>query len=270
MARTLEEIQLEIISEKNTHVELNSLNSTSKTAIWRLWIYIISMAHFILETLFDRHKEEVNERLNVGRYGTAEWFAGLVREFQKDDTLTVIDNKITYSIIDAAKKIITRVAIIEASNSTLTIKVAKGDANDVTKATALTTTELQQLESYLEQTKPCGVALEVNSLNADRLILSGCTVYFNAIFNPAEIKANVEAKLLEYMQTLRFDGKVLKSEVVDYIQTVQGVNDITITNLYLRQGANDVEVVRSEYTLSGYLNEDDVDKFADNITYVPE
>ena len=36
MARTIEQIQNEILKAKETELSLNGLNSTSKVAIWRL------------------------------------------------------------------------------------------------------------------------------------------------------------------------------------------------------------------------------------------
>lgn len=65
MARTIEEIQAEIYREKENYEELNELNSTSKTALWRLWIYIVAVAIWSLEKLFDLHRADINERIRV-------------------------------------------------------------------------------------------------------------------------------------------------------------------------------------------------------------
>ena len=44
MARSIQEIQTLIYQAKAQEPALNELNSTSKVAIWRLWVYIISVA----------------------------------------------------------------------------------------------------------------------------------------------------------------------------------------------------------------------------------
>ena len=44
MARTIQEIQTLILQAKAQEPALNELNSTSKVAIWRLWVYIIAVA----------------------------------------------------------------------------------------------------------------------------------------------------------------------------------------------------------------------------------
>uniref|UniRef100_UPI00160CC53A hypothetical protein n=1 Tax=Ornithobacterium rhinotracheale TaxID=28251 RepID=UPI00160CC53A len=74
MARTIEEIQAEIYREKENHEALNELNSTSKTALWRLWIYIVSVAIWSLEKIFDRHRAEIDERIRVQKNFRLPWY----------------------------------------------------------------------------------------------------------------------------------------------------------------------------------------------------
>lgn len=52
MSRTLPEIQASIFKTKASLEELNGLTSTSKTAIWRLWVYIMAFCIYTLERLF--------------------------------------------------------------------------------------------------------------------------------------------------------------------------------------------------------------------------
>ncbi|WP_028888352.1 hypothetical protein [Tenacibaculum ovolyticum] len=55
MARTIAEIQQEILVEKEKHSELSALTSTSKTAIWRLWVYVVSTAIWLHEKIVERN-----------------------------------------------------------------------------------------------------------------------------------------------------------------------------------------------------------------------
>ena len=73
MARTILEILDDIITEKETHAELDNLQpkpdnsqtflddltTTSKVAIWRLWAFTTAVAIFAHEKIFDSHKLEV-------------------------------------------------------------------------------------------------------------------------------------------------------------------------------------------------------------------
>lgn len=61
MARTVEQIQNEILKAKETEASLNGLNSTSKVAIWRLWVYITAFVIWTLEKIFDEYKKEVSK-----------------------------------------------------------------------------------------------------------------------------------------------------------------------------------------------------------------
>ena len=60
MARTVETIYADLLARKEADTNLNELSSTSKTAIWRLWIYIVAYATNVLEMLFDSHATEVS------------------------------------------------------------------------------------------------------------------------------------------------------------------------------------------------------------------
>ncbi|MGV4333172.1 nucleotidyltransferase, partial [Ornithobacterium rhinotracheale] len=82
MARSIEEIQQQIYQEKANHEELNELNSTSKTALWRLWIYIVSVAIWSLEKIFDLHRAEIDERLRQLKPHTARWYRNKALAFQ--------------------------------------------------------------------------------------------------------------------------------------------------------------------------------------------
>ncbi len=55
MARTIAEIQQEILLEKEKYSELSALTSTSKTAIWRLWVYIVATAIWLHEKIVDKN-----------------------------------------------------------------------------------------------------------------------------------------------------------------------------------------------------------------------
>lgn len=82
MARSIQDIQQEIYQAKENEPALNELNSTSKTAIWRLMIYIVSVAIWSLEKLFDLHKKEVDERLSELKPHTARWYRNKALAFQ--------------------------------------------------------------------------------------------------------------------------------------------------------------------------------------------
>ncbi|MFK7000199.1 hypothetical protein [Flavobacterium oreochromis] len=55
MARTIAEIQNEILEQKKDTISLNKLNNESKTSIWKLWINIVATAIWIHEKIVERN-----------------------------------------------------------------------------------------------------------------------------------------------------------------------------------------------------------------------
>ena len=82
MARTIQEIQQIIYNAKEREDALNGLNSNSRVAIWRLWVYIISVAIWSLEKLFDLHRTDIDKRLTELKPHTARWYRSKALAFQ--------------------------------------------------------------------------------------------------------------------------------------------------------------------------------------------
>jgi len=74
MARSIEQINNEIIKAKESEPALVGLTSTSKVAIWRLWAYITAFVIYTLELIFDQHKAEVLDALTQLKPHTARWY----------------------------------------------------------------------------------------------------------------------------------------------------------------------------------------------------
>ena len=62
MARTIAEIQGEMIAQKEVTPELDGLTSNSSTAIWRLLFYICAVAIKVVEDLFEVHDAQIEIR----------------------------------------------------------------------------------------------------------------------------------------------------------------------------------------------------------------
>ncbi len=67
MARTIAEIQNEILDEKNKQSSLNELNNSSRTSIWRLWINIVATAIWV-------HEKIVEKNALISRPHTLNWY----------------------------------------------------------------------------------------------------------------------------------------------------------------------------------------------------
>jgi hypothetical protein len=67
MARTIAEIQDEILVEKGKQTSLNGLTNTSKTSVWKLWINIVATAIWV-------HEKIVEKNALISRPHTLNWY----------------------------------------------------------------------------------------------------------------------------------------------------------------------------------------------------
>lgn len=252
MARTIIEIQTEIIAAKNADSELSGLTSTSQTAIWRLWTYIVAVSHFVLESLWDIFKVEIETLVASRRLGTPSWYIETSFDFQIDDSL---NEDGSYAIIDEAKKIITRASFKENDiESVLVLKVAKGT---ITAPTALSPTELTQFRSYINKLKFAGTKISIVSLNAD-LLRGNIKIYYDGIFNPNVITTDIQDAIKAYLFELPFDGVLITNELIERIRNVAGVLDCEIVNLRGVQGVVEYPIARTYETQAGYIQLDEL------------
>src|SRR5437868_786059 len=109
MARTVKEIEDEIISSVAADETLKTrLDSTSATALWRLYAYVFAFAANILERLYDTLLSEINELISKLKPHTIRWYAEKVKAFQygfplPPDTDVYDNSLVIQSLIDASK-----------------------------------------------------------------------------------------------------------------------------------------------------------------------
>ena len=179
MARSIQDIQQLIYAQKAQEPALASLNSTSKVAMWRLWVYIISVAIWSLEKLFDLHRKDINKRLTELKPHTARWYRSKALAFQYGFGLSFDSDKynnqwLTEEQIEASK-IIKYSAVVESKNEgRLIVKIA-GEQGDTLQP--ITDAQRQSFEAYLQEIKDAGVRLSVVNYQPDILHLQMKIIY---------------------------------------------------------------------------------------------
>lgn len=230
MARTITEIQDDIISRISATAGLAELNSTSKTAVWRMWTYIVAVTVWALENLFDVHRNEVNTLINEKAPHSLRWYANKSKDFQYGAELVheedYYDNSNRSEEDVAAQKIIAFSAVVEQEKG-LRIKVARVRNDDLD---ALEPGQLEAFVEYMSRIKDAGVnPLVIESRPADRLRLS-----LNIYYNPLVLDSTgarldgtdpdpVGKKVREYLKNLPFNGTMVLAYLVDALQQVDGV-----------------------------------------------
>lgn len=267
MARTITEIHGELLAAKEADPRLAALDSPSQFAIWRLWLYVVAVAIWTHEQLFDRHKKEVEAQIARNVFGSAEWFVLKTLEFQYGDDL-IRDERggLRYATISAEKRIVSQAAITTASEVTsAVIKVAKKDAA-TGDPTQLTPDELVAVRGYINRLQPPGSYILVNTLPADILKLS-LSIYYNPLLDPESLKTTIETTVTHYLNNLPFNGKILRSKIVDIVLAVEGVEDVVIP-LFEAKASGGVfqEIPRFYIPAAGYVKIDSGHPLKDHMT----
>ena len=242
MARTIQEIQELIYQAKAQEPALNELNSTSKVAIWRLWVYIIAVAIWSLEKLFDLHRADIDKRLAELKPHTARWYRSKALAFQYGfDLLTDCDKfnntGHTEEQIEASK-IVKYSAVVESPNEgRLIVKIA-GEQGE--QLQPITDAQKQAFEAYLQEIKDAGVRLSVVNYQPDVLHLQ-----MKIIYDPLVLDSNgqsiihatkpVEDTVKSYLKRLPFNGELVLAHLIDALQQAEGVK---IPHLVLAQSKN--------------------------------
>jgi hypothetical protein len=277
MARTVAQIKQSLLDAKNADPTLSTLTSTSQTAKWNLYYFIVASCIAIFEQLQDIFKTELETIASTAAPSTPQWTRNKVLKYQKGDVaqLNTTTYVIEYPIINTANQILTRCAVITAPNRTVLIKVAKSDP-----PTPVSVGELAELQSYVETFNPAGIAFTLINENSDKMEVAA-TIYYNGQYS-AVISTNVVAALNSYMANLPFNGVISTQAVVDAIQAVEGVISVSLARILVRKhsvayGAGvtlynlstGVDAVQYQ-TIAGYVVQETTatHTFADTLSYI--
>ncbi|MFC0344060.1 nucleotidyltransferase [Epilithonimonas hispanica] len=279
MARSVDVIYADLLAKKEADENLNALSSTSKVAIWRLWLWIFAYGSFILETIFDTHKAEVSEALTQLKPHTLRWYRNKVLQFQFCFDLIedsdVFDNGSATDEEIEASKIIKYSAVTESTTeSRLIVKIATEDANGV--LAPIPDEVYPSFSAYMEEIKDAGVKITVINYLPDILRLQ-MQIYYDPLLLTADgvyIRTGrkpVEDALNEFMKELPFNGELILASLVDKLQVTEGVKIPHLVNAQSKWiGAGGISygnfenIAVKKIPTSGYFQ---IENF-DNITYV--
>jgi len=188
--RTIEEIQTQIIEIKEAQTELKVLNSTSKTSIWRMFIYIVAVTIHKLEKLWNDFKIEINTQISEGKIHSKDWYRQKALDFQYGfpviEGTDKFDNTGKTEEEIEASKIIKQAACIKLMSGSgqgiLRVKVAKASNNSANSQLAkLSDEELSALNNYYQKyAVDAGTQLKVTSSKPDDLLLE-LDIYYNPL-----------------------------------------------------------------------------------------
>lgn len=234
---------------------LTDLNSPSKVAHWRLFLWIVAFGQWWHEKLWDTFLSNVMAIIAKWRPGTMRWYQEQAFIFQYGYELdyNMTERKYEYATNDDAAKIVKYCAVNKV-NGILRIKVA-GDNNGT--PVALNNAQLAALNAfYFVWGYP--VKYTCVSFNADLLKIYGIVKY-DPLADAAAVQPLVEAAINAYLKGLKFDGRFIISDLRDKVRAVPGVVDFTQIQVWTKYGLLAYQSVVDEYpTYAGYAEIDSV------------
>lgn len=234
MARTIAEIKDSMTADlmRNPDVaraygfEVGAAFSShfSRVSVESLLFYIVACAVWTLENLFDRHKADVEARIEEILPHRPKWYRDKVLAFMKGRTLVpdtdYYDTEgMSEGDIGAARVVKYAAAAENADSSILTVKVA-GEQGGIRQPLDKETEG--QLAAYIAEVKDAGVRVNLVNLPPDTFDCE-VDVYYDAVMSSAQVKARCEEAVRDYIENLPFNGEYTNMALVDRLQGIEGV-----------------------------------------------
>lgn len=230
MARTIDEINQGMVTAIENDERLAGLTSTSKVAIWRLMVYVVAVAVWTLEKLFDLHKAEVDATVRDLKPHSLRWYRVKSLGFQYGYPLVtdsdVYDNTALTDEQVAVSRVIKYCAVGEASGEArLVVKIATEAGGELSP---IAPEVLESFKHYMAEIKDAGVPITVINYLPDRLYLT-ITVYYDPLVlnadgtNIIDGTKPVDDAIKAYLKELPFNGTLVLAYLVDRLQAIPGV-----------------------------------------------
>lgn len=278
MAREIKQIYEEMIQEKESMATLSALQpnissyqallsdltTQSKVAVWRLIFFVVAVAIWTVEKLYDEHSGSVDKKISEMTPGTLFWYQKIAKDFQMAHVLVWNNEKLKYEYysVDEAAKIVKLCAVSEGAGY-LTVKLAKLNASGLPEK--LEAYELNAFKSYFESVKYAGVIVNYISDDADKIRLK-----LKVYYNPSIL--NVDGSLLldsskfpvidavnDYLRLMPFNGVFNVTSLIDALQQVEGVVNPLFVSASAQYGLHPFSPVVDYYrSNAGYIVHDEI------------
>jgi hypothetical protein len=231
-------------------------NSFSAVSIESILFFIVAACCHVMEALFDRHRQDVDDKISRAVVASVPWYYKIARQFQYGDAL-VFDEATSqwrYQTVDEKKRVVRYVAVRDRGTSVQVL--ASGEKDGMPDP--LSNEILTAFKQYMNRVKIAGVVLNVRSLSADSIQVRA-TVQVDPLILSANGTRNgdgakpVEDAINAYLRGITYGGTFNKTRLVDAIQAVEGVVDVTLAEC-LYKAASDADfrpVAGNNYTAVG-------------------
>lgn len=211
----------------------------SAVSLESIWFSIVAAAIYVLETLFDAFKEDVDAKIAQAVVASIPWYHKISLEFQYGDEL-VFDEKtqgFVYPEIDSTKQIVKFAACRDLGGM---VYVLASKDNGSGSPAALSADELSAFASYLRERKPAGVLLQAASFAPDQVQVVMTVQYNPQVIGPdGRLIAQpgvypVEDAINAYLNGIVYGGALNKTKLVDAVQAAPGVIDVVLGSVSVK------------------------------------
>lgn len=231
--------------------EMEWESQVSSVGIINLLLYIVAVAQYATEWMFEQFKADVEKRIDAALPGTISWYWNKVMNFQYGTDLNQYGN---YNLIDPSRMIISHCSVLEVYNGIM-VKVNKGDDFDV-----LDEKEKNALAAYLNRIKFAGTAVSVYSYQPDDLNLE-IKIWRNPLVlndDGSAVSGDgrnlIEEAVKKYLDGIVYGGRFNKTKLIDAIQSVEGVEDIIITSCRFKAYNSDATETELQNGMQNYTS----------------
>lgn len=285
MARSIDEIQQEIIAVKNETPELAGLDTDSRRGIWRAFTRVVATVMSFFEQKMDVFVAEVETIQAKSQSATQAWIQDRVFRFQYNEdnpqvVQVAIDLTVDYPTIDATLRIVSRCSVKSNLSNVVKIQTAKNEPPE-----ALISDEISALQGYINVICPPGITYLVSSANPDRIYVDA-DIYYQGQYS-AVIVTNVKNAIINFLSLqssqTNFSGQIKISALENVIRDLTGVNDVVMKNVKARASITDFVdatdmvkdnqlVLRSWNTIAGYIIPEDETGYTldDSLNFISE
>lgn len=281
MARTIEDIKKSMTDKFMQDETLREAygiqgdatweNTFSPISIENMLMYVVAFAAYTLEVMMEAFKKDVDAQIAQNIVPTVRWYHSQAMAFQYGEQLVYNEEygHFEYPTVDDSKKLVKYCAVKDLGGSIQML--VSGDTGGF--PSVLSNEVLQAFKSYMNQIKIAGVILDVKSLEADGIRISAKIQIDPQIITVEGIRISdgtraVEDAVNAYLANIVYGGTFNKTKLVDAIQSVEGVLDVTLQDVQVRSsGSTEYNSMTSNnYTaLSGCFKSD---KLNETLSYV--
>lgn len=203
----------------------------SSVSLENIIFFILAACYHVLETIFDQHKKDVEEKISLAVVASVPWYYKMALAFQYGDSLVLNERtqQYEYARTDESKKVVKYAAVRDRGTSVQILVSGDKDGNPE----PLSNDVLTVFKEYVNRIKVAGVILNVTSKASDHVLIKATITIDPLVLDETGKKLldgskPVEGAIREHLKNIVYGGTFNKTKLVDAIQSAEGVIDVEL------------------------------------------